>query len=160
MHIRRFKSEGFTLVEILTIIVVISILLSGGWVVGDSYFAYTKGADDAERQSDVEGLARAFEQYYRDNAHHIGGTYPTTGQLSSAVPSGMADATRAPGQSDSSLSAADSTAPQTPTIYQYKYQPYTKDDLLCTTGPCVRFVFYYREEKTNNIVTIDSQRQQ
>lgn len=166
MRTHRHTSSGFTLIELLVVIVVMAILLGGGWVVGSSYFAYQQGAADAERQSDVEGLARAFEQYYRENAYVAGATYPTTNQVSSSlaslVPSNLADAMKAPGQSTSSVSVASTTAAQTPTIDQYIYQPFSGSDTLCTTStaPCVRFVFYYREEKTGLVKTVNSIRQQ
>ncbi len=173
MRIHTTKSRGFTLIELLTVIVVMSILLSGGWVVGNSYFAYIDSSRDTERSADVNSLAQQFEAYYRDKAYIAGATYPTTTQVSSSltslISSNALDATKAPGATASSVVVATSTSTTSPgpnsgspTISEYVYQPFSATGSLCTSSnpPCVRFVFYYRDEQTNTLNAVSSVRQQ
>lgn len=70
---RRF---GFTVVEIIIVITVISILAGIGIV---SYSGMQVRARDTERQADVEAIAAAFETYYEQY-----GTYPSHREVTNA----------------------------------------------------------------------------
>lgn len=65
------KSGGFTIVELLIVIVVIGILAA---IVIVSYSGIQQRATDAVRQSDIDATAKALELYYVDN-----GKYPNYG---------------------------------------------------------------------------------
>lgn len=166
---------GFTIVELIITIVVMGILGSIV-VVAPTWFLVS--ARDAERQDDVMSIARRLEQAY--TAQEVGSpAYPTTTKLatditgSGGVSSGTLlrlknDAFRAPGKSTSSVISAISpistTAPAgagTPTKDQYVYQPLDSSGNLCTGSTvCVRFNFYYRQEKNNAFQVIKSLHQQ
>ena len=62
------KNPGFTLVEILAVIVIISILAG---IATAAYTAVQKDARDNDRKSDVLILKAALERYFEDN-----GSYP------------------------------------------------------------------------------------
>ena len=63
------KLSGFTIVELLIVIVVIAILATISIV---AYNGVQARARDAQRQQDVKTIAKALEMYYIDN-----GKYPT-----------------------------------------------------------------------------------
>lgn len=65
------KNPGFTLVEILAVIVIISILAG---IATAAYTAVQKDARDNDRKSDVLVLKNALDKYYQDN-----GEYPLPG---------------------------------------------------------------------------------
>jgi len=65
------KDEGFTLVELLVVVVIIGVLVA---IAIPMYGSYRKGAANKSAQSDVRGGITAVEQYYAEN----GNTYPTT----------------------------------------------------------------------------------
>jgi prepilin-type N-terminal cleavage/methylation domain-containing protein len=63
------KCSGFTLLELLIVIAIISILASLAAV---SYSSAQRRARDSQRQSDLKAIQNALEQYYADND----GNYP------------------------------------------------------------------------------------
>jgi type IV pilus assembly protein PilA len=63
--------EGFTLVELLVVVVIIGVLVA---IAIPMYGSYRKGAANKSAQSDVRGAITAVEQYYSEN----GNLYPTT----------------------------------------------------------------------------------
>jgi len=160
----RANTHGYTLIEVLTVIMVLAVIIGSGWALSAGYVTYLQKARDTERQSDVEGLARYFEQYYRINASVSGPTYPTTTQVNSSLTSLIdpsdTSITRAPDQSSNSVSVAADTNAARPSFDQYIYQPITSAGAICSAAPCVRFVLYYRSETTGNVVTVESRRQQ
>jgi type IV pilus assembly protein PilA len=64
------KDEGFTLVELLVVVVIIGVLVA---IAIPMYGNYRKGAANKSAQSDVRGAITAVEQYYTENSN----TYPT-----------------------------------------------------------------------------------
>ncbi len=162
------RMSGMTLVELIYVIVIIGILASLSYSVSKSY--QTMGTD-SERVSDAESIARSFELTYTGNASSSGPSYPTTNQ---AVDTSSYNTlfknqdkaiTKAPNTtSTTSIVAATSTAqPQSPTIDQYIYQPFTPSNTLCTNtdiNNCVRFRLYYRLAGTNVVKIIESIHQQ
>ena len=62
------KQKGFTIVELLIVIVVIGILAAIAFV---AYGNVTKKARDSERTADAKAIASKAEEYYANNA-----TYP------------------------------------------------------------------------------------
>lgn len=74
------SEEGFTLVELLVVVVIIGVLVA---IAIPMYGSYRKGAANKSAQSDVRGAITAVEQYYSENANK----YPpsTAGTLGVAV---------------------------------------------------------------------------
>jgi prepilin-type N-terminal cleavage/methylation domain-containing protein len=72
-------NRGFTVVEILVTLVVLSILLTLGVVGLQSSLAHGR---DSERKSDIETLARGFERFYEEGLDgSIPGSYPSYNEL-------------------------------------------------------------------------------
>lgn len=65
------KRSGFTLIELIVTVTIISVLVAAGAV---SYTSVTRRSRDAKRRSDVEQLRSALEMYRADF-----GYYPSTG---------------------------------------------------------------------------------
>lgn len=70
------KSRGFTLVELLITISIISILSAVGLVV---YSSVMKQGRDSKRQSDLRSIQSALEQYYADNFSYPVQVLPSLG---------------------------------------------------------------------------------
>jgi type II secretion system protein G len=71
------SKSGFTIVELLIVVVVIGILAS---IVIVSYSQVQSRARDSKRKDDVSNMIKALELYYSDNGH-----YPTTSGTNSSV---------------------------------------------------------------------------
>jgi len=151
-------SRGFSIVELLVVIVVLAILLS---TVASASYGYMASARDSERANDIDGFSRGIEQYYRTQSVATGATYP-----SSATIIGLAetitdkDLIKAPDEASSSLVVATGGGAQTPTDSQYIYQPLKADGSLCAALPCPRYKLYYRLETTGDVIVKNSLRQQ
>lgn len=63
------KQLGFTLIELLIVIAIIAILVVFLFV---SFTQVQKNARDAQRKSDLQTLAGAFQRFYSDNGHFPG----------------------------------------------------------------------------------------
>ena len=152
-------SGGFTIVELIVVIVVMAILLAVGV---QAAVGYQENARDSERASDTEVITKALERYYRSESVVTGATYPPTtyGAANLATFVDNPAATIAPNQTNNSISIASAAGAQTPTVSQYIYQPLNVNGTLCTAAPCVRYDLYYRVEKANAIKVLSSLRQQ
>jgi prepilin-type N-terminal cleavage/methylation domain-containing protein len=162
----RTNEHGMTIIELLTVMVIIGILSGLSLTIIDSY---RYNGRDNERISDVESIARSFEISYLRDATSNGPSYPTaqratdTANYASLFKGQGLDATKAPDTtSATSIVAATSNAqPQSPTKNQYIYQPLTANGALCnSTDLCVRFIMYYRLEATNTVQSVESIHQQ
>lgn len=69
---RSLPIQGFTLMELVVVISVVSIIIAALIVVMNPITQFKKGRD-SQRRSTLKQLQTAIEQYYDDN-----GTYPTT----------------------------------------------------------------------------------
>lgn len=155
----RSLGAGFTIVELAVVIIVLTILAT---VTITSIVGYQTVARDNHRASDISIIASSLEQYYRTNAVATGATYPTTATTTSQFAAIVEDkdAITAPDQAALSIVVAANTSTQTPTVNQYVYQPFTPAGTLCATAPCVRYKLYYRTEDANEVITVNSLRQQ
>jgi prepilin-type N-terminal cleavage/methylation domain-containing protein len=147
------RERGFTIVELLIVIVVIGILAA---LVLNSFSGVQAKARDTERQTDVKSIATQAEAWYNQAGQ---GAYPATADLTSDawittnLKGADLNAFRAPGVATNSVVAATNIVetaagvlPQ-PSKNQYVYQPLT----ACTTtgSACVRFNLYYLTESDN-----------
>jgi len=75
------RSGGYTLIELMTVVVIIGVLMS---IAVPSYRAYTVRTNRAEAQWNLLKLASAQEQFYLGN-----NTYATNALLDDAPPAGL-----------------------------------------------------------------------
>lgn len=125
----KFKQQGFTIVELLIVIVVIGILAA---LVITTFTGIQKKARDTERTTDIKALHSQLEGYYAQE-----GSYPAVGSVTTAVLKGLdADALLAPNPNGATLDAAAATIAK----YQYVASPAT-----CTTDAddCVSYDLNY-----------------
>lgn len=78
MIFKSSKFRGFTIIELLVVIVVIGILSTVATV---SYRGIQRDARDSERETDVQIIVAALERYYDENGYYPGGSnvYTTVG---------------------------------------------------------------------------------
>lgn len=149
--LKKYSQKGFTIVELLIVIVVIGILAA---LVLNTFSGVQRRARDTERQTDVNSIATQLEVYYNDN-----GGYPIlTGQVgddtwAKANLRGIdLNSLRAPGATSNSV-----TATATPSSTQYGYQTFASDGTTaCTTAPCAKFKLTWRKEDDNSVQSKDS----
>jgi general secretion pathway protein G len=72
MKSRRYKQDGFTLIEIMVVILILGLLAT---IVVQSLQGATNRAKRTKAQADISELKTALDRYYLDN-----GFYPTTDQ--------------------------------------------------------------------------------
>lgn len=139
---QKLNQKGFTIIELLIVIIVIGILAAIGFV---AYGNVTKSARDSDRQADASALAKKAEEYYTEE-----GQYPTLAQLTAM--DGIDDKTTT---SPSGLAAIDggatagtcTTAPTSKATDAYCYAV-TNDGTAMTVG-------YWNEKAGNAAVYIN-----
>jgi prepilin-type N-terminal cleavage/methylation domain-containing protein len=145
------KQSGFTIVELLIVIVVIGILAA---LVLNSFQGVQARARDTERRTDINSVATQLEVYHGDNAGYplLTANVNTDTWVSANLKGVDLQALRAPGTSANSFITS-----TTPTKNQYGYSPLQSDgSTACTTAPCAKFKIYYLEEQSNTVKTKDS----
>ena len=112
------KQQGFTIVELLIVIVVIGILAA---LVITTFTGIQQRARNTERETDIKALHGQVEAYYAQN-----GYYPTlsTVTTSGGLPGLDADALTPPGNGATQIDANASTTLK----YQYAVTPATCDN--------------------------------
>lgn len=145
------KKTGFTLVEIIVVVAVISILLTLSVFGVNKYL--TEGRD-AHRLADINVIAEKLEKYFDKN-----GEYPACASLQgsiTAITGGslgiQGDALVSPTSQTPTVSSVICTA-LTPTTDSYAYV-----GTDCNSQRCAKWQLQYYQESTKSIATIDSRR--
>jgi len=155
------KHSGFTIVELLIVIVVIAILAAITIV---AYNGIQQRSRDAKRQSDINTMHKQLEIYYTDK-----GYYPVTESLLGGQGFAFAAANFtssgtgymiAPGNTDTANSSYRDFS--SPPNNQYGYISYKTDGSKCTTvtgdtaPSCTKYILYYRTESPVAIKSLNS----
>ena len=161
--------SGFTIVEILVIIVTMAILLA---VVTLSWDGIQQSAANNERVADAESIARYAETFYQQNASTAYPSYPATTTLNSdfseLINGSLREAVINPQNTDNTSDLVAATSSSTLTQFfvkeWYVYQPFYSNGSLCTvrsdSNPCVKFRLWYLLEGDTVPVIIESKHQQ
>ncbi|MFZ2836678.1 MAG: type II secretion system protein [Candidatus Saccharimonadales bacterium] len=169
------QQRGFTLVELLIVIAIMSILLVLGVV---NLRSGQISARDQERKVDVENIMRGLEGFYINSANNA--RYPSTYiseagttdafvqaalrniDIKSLQAPGVAAGTRSLVSATSTNEATTGISPApAPTVSQYIYQPFQPDGTLCTlvSQECRRYNIFYRLEGDGTIYKASSKNQ-
>jgi prepilin-type N-terminal cleavage/methylation domain-containing protein len=152
--------SGFTLVELLIVVIIIAILATVTLVI---YAAQQRDANDNTRKGNVTVISEALEKYY-DNNHE----YPSVrdlvnnyaGNTGSVVAAKLSiDATDLVMPNMSGTNALSSTTASSSNDYITYSGP---SDSSCQTtvgGGCQEYTLKYVEESSGNTITIDSRHQ-
>lgn len=174
-----FIQRGFTIVELIVVIVILGIVMSLAVV---SVINSQVGARDAEREEDVQAIARQMEQIYNNSTFGtvVLSSYPGTLQvffLTNEIQDGLDRralySPNPPEDGSYSLKPAGNASENPENITPkpganndiYVYQPLRADGSLCeSTGIvaheiCVRFNLYYWNEADNEVRKITSRNQ-
>ncbi len=151
------KSRGFTIVELLIVIIVMAILLTLAVV---NVRSTQIKARDNERHVDIENLATALESIYINNPSGYPdieslGAAPWAYGLAEKVGSGSLHAPGVGIEEEPSFVAStnnnqtSSGVTPAPTTSTYVYQPLTRNNVLCLTynQGCTKFNLFYRLEQ-------------
>lgn len=149
VHFGAPHSRGFTIVELLIVIVVIGILAA---LVLNTFNGVQRRSRDSQRRTDVNAIATNLELYYGDN-----GGYPLTASMTTLTTLNP-DAIKAPLNTGavatkalSAAATADGVAatglnPASATEV-YGYWPLlVNGTTTCTTAPCAKFKLYWANE--------------
>jgi prepilin-type N-terminal cleavage/methylation domain-containing protein len=161
------KSRGFTLIELIVVVVVIGLLIP---LTMFTMNGLTLAAQDREREGDVSAIARQLELVYTNKLVDNAPNYPGIDSLSASDKTaifggGTTGVTEAPGTNAFSIVGASNANANTttvspqPTITTYVYQPLTAAGDLCTSK-CGKFNLYYLKKSDNTVVMVKSKRQQ
>lgn len=165
--------RGFTLVELVIVIAIMSILLVLGVV---NLRSSQATARDQERKTDIENIARGLEGFYSNSTStpdypstYIGSAATSDADVASALQNIDMKSLQAPGVAAGtrSLKAATNTNETTtgiappPTITEYVYQPLQLDNTLCTlvAQECRRYNLFYRLEGDMTVYKVSSKNQ-
>lgn len=154
----RRPQAGFTLVELLIVIVVIAILAA---IVINTFSGVQARARDTERQTDVKAVSAQLEVYYTNNGGYLNG-----GQMTGTVASittllqGLGgDALKNP-QAPSGTTNSFVTGATALAVTNYKYNPLQSDGTTaCTatgTATCAKFTMQWIKEQDSSTITVTS----
>jgi prepilin-type N-terminal cleavage/methylation domain-containing protein len=148
-----YRSQGFTMVELIIVVIVIGILVSLGVV---AFTQVQANVRNDHRAGDVAVITEGLEEYYRTN-----GVYPSCSAMTQSISTVASmlgiqeDVLSAPTAADgtNSITCSLLTAGSGPDSYAYV------GDLTsaCTAGTyCLEFTLQYRQEGTGTIITKES----
>ncbi len=140
--LKKYSQKGFTIVELLIVIVVIGILAA---LVLNTFSGAQKRARDTERTGDINALATQLEVYYNDK-----GAYPqweqinTEAEAKAAFPGLDVGAMNAPSNTD----LFDLQATPSAQTYEYGYVAVDSTGQPCALdNACAKFTLSYRKEE-------------
>lgn len=158
---KMIKQKGFTIVELLIVIVVIGILAA---IVIVAYNGIQTQAHDTHRVSDVDQVKKFMELYYVKHGYYPGSGNITDGNASTALSSGplrglSPEALRGPDASASTVSSWGQWGGSvTSDGMNYSYKTFYADDTNCTglTEECTKYQIYYRTDSDGSYKVIRS----
>ena len=140
--LKKSSQKGFTIVELLIVIVIIGILAA---LVLNTFADSQKRARDTQRTTDISALATQLEVYYNDH-----GAYPQFSQINSlasakaAFPGLSEDALDAP--SNATTDTFDLQSSVSGGISQYGYVALTGTDPCDENDACTSFTLSWTKE--------------
>lgn len=141
------KEQGFTIVELLIVIVVIGILAA---LVVTTFSGIQKKGRDSERKTDIQAVHAQLEAYHATN-----GRYPTLANLNDDVWVGnnlkglSVDALADPKAANNDLAAATGA-----NVYGYAVTPNGCDnDATTATADCATYSLTATLEENNTVIT-------
>lgn len=150
----RAIKKGFTLVELLVVISVISILASISFI---AYQQFNVSANDSSRQSQATSLSKALDKYYQSN-----GSYPNCNSLS-GDPATIISTLGLTGLKPSVFKAPGDTVSNsiqcggTSATNKFVYTGDGTTECTNNTSTCRSFSIQYKSEATGNTTTITGQ---
>lgn len=124
------RNSGFTIVELLIVVVIIGILAA---IVAVAYGNVTANSKDTKRAADLSAIQKALEMYYIDN-----GGYPRCGATGPNTPPALGAGTATACLTDDLVPTYMASIPTDPTnsgSYVYRYAPgYKKTGTISYTG--------------------------
>lgn len=130
------REQGFTLLELLIVIVIIGILAV---IIVPGLASGPKRARDAQRKADLRSIKNALETYYNDNGH-----YPTAAEYTTASGGSSSDVLE-------SYLADIPTDPNDDSAYTYTPAPAS-----CASGACTSYTLSDTLELDGTTYTVDS----
>ena len=152
-------SRGFTIIELIVVILVLGILVT---ITALGLVRYQLDARDTQRSTNVSIIAEALEKYYNEK-----GEYPSCSVLTGSVGTLTGNSGIFPGMSTSVFRAPGAANGVTNSIQctdlisvtSADYYAYVGDSGSCTgTTTCLKYVLKYKEEATNTIQSLSSRR--
>lgn len=139
--LKKTSQKGFTIVELLIVIVVIGILAA---LVLNTFSGVQRRARDSQRQTDVNSIATQLEVYYNDRGGYPLANTITTGNLR-GLDAGALQPPNSGATSINSVGSAVTTKPEVAGDEVYSYWP-KNGATTCTSAPCENFTIYYWNE--------------
>lgn len=155
------SSIGFTIVELLIVIVVIGILAA---IVIVAFNGVQARANDTHRVSDVDKVKKFMELYYVKNGYYPGSGNIADANASTALSTGVLqglspDALRAPDATGSTVSSWGQWGGSVTTDgMNYSYKTFYADDANCIglADQCAKYQIYYRTDADSSYKVIRS----